>query len=90
MNDGDFLAAVGPGVIEGVPTEALRVLFRHDLQALDDARDVLVLQHGVLALSVLSQRGKMGISEAEAVAKQIKVVTKQAFSFRSKPKNQVF
>ena len=60
MNDGDFLAAVGPGVIEGVPTEALRVLFRHDLQALDDARDVLVLQHGVLALSVLSQRGENG------------------------------
>ena len=57
VDDGDPLAPVGPGVLEGVPAEPLGVFLRHNLQALHHSGHVLVLKHGVLALSVLKLPG---------------------------------
>lgn len=53
VNSRHLLTAVPLRVLERVTGDALRVGFRDDLHALDDARDALVLQHGVLALGVL-------------------------------------
>ena len=53
MYEGDLLPVVGLGVLEGVAAQPLRARLRHDLERLDDAGHVLVLQHGVLALRVL-------------------------------------
>ena len=54
MNDGDLLAAVEEGGLEGVPGEALGLLLGADLEGLEHAGIHLVLHAGVLALEVLS------------------------------------
>lgn len=56
VDGGHLLAVIVARELESVPGDTLRVLHSHDLQALDDARHGLVLQHGVFAVCVLADQ----------------------------------
>lgn len=51
----DVLSAKSGGIFEGVAGDVLAGLLGDDLQVLDDSRNDLMFQTGVLALSVLSE-----------------------------------
>ena len=65
------LPAVRPRVLEGELRDARRRLLGDDLQALDDARDDLVLEPGVEVLGVLADDDQVDAGEAARHARQV-------------------